>query len=111
MTTNSSGIHPTENKVLVLPSAVEEKTAGGVFIPTQAQEKDKFAMQEGRLVAVAPLAFNYASKTEWSDSGGEPPKPGQKVLFAKYAGHRRTGKDGVEYLLLSDKEIEATLEE
>lgn len=105
---NPSGINPTEFKCLVEPMPVEEKTAGGIFIPEASKEKEKHATQDGILIAVSPIAFTYASAEEWA---GNKPKPGARIAFVKYAGDRRKGKDGKDYLLISDKDIVATIED
>lgn len=105
---NNSGINVTEFKVLVLPKAVEEKSAGGIIIPTMKQDQEKFATTEGMIIAVSHLAFGYVTKDEWQ---GKTPKPGQRALYAKYAGLRVEGKDGKEYLIVNDKDIIATFED
>lgn len=97
------GIRPVEYKVLVKPKAVEEKTAGGIYLPDQIKEKEKFAKQEGVLVAVGAIAF---TDPDWLDR----PKVGDTVLFDKYAGCTVKGKDGEEYRLINDKEIGAVYE-
>ena len=97
------GIRPLEYKVLVKPQKVEEKTAGGIYLPDQIKEKEKFAKQEGILVAVGAIAF---TDPDWLDR----PKPGDKVLFDKYAGCTVKGQDGEEYRLINDKEIGAVYE-
>ncbi len=99
---NPSRIEPTEFKVLVEPKAVEEKTAGGIIIPTQKQDSEKYATTEGRMIAVAAGAFKYLEEDEWED---RKPGLGDWVIFAKYAGLRVTGNDGKDYLLLNDKDI------
>ena len=99
---NESGIRPVEYKVLVKPEEVEEKTAGGIYIPEQAKDKEKFAKQEGVLIAVGAIAF---SDPDWLDK----PKVGSRVLYDRYAGCTVKGKDGVEYRLINDKEIGAVL--
>jgi chaperonin GroES len=101
---NESGILPSEFKVLIAPKTVEEKTKGGIIIPDQTKERDQFAQMEGVLVAISPLAFTYA---DWNDAS--PPKVGDRVLFAKYAGANVTGKDGKEYRIANDKDIAAVL--
>ena len=108
MSESTSGINPTEFKVLILPKPVEEKTAGGIIIPVDKAEKEKYATMEGRIVAISHLAFTYATPEEWAD---KKPKPGDAVLYAKYAGVRHKGRDGQEYLLVNDKDIVATIEE
>ena len=99
---NESGIVPVEYKVLILPEKVEEKTHGGIFIPDSAQEKAKYATMRGTLIACGAIAF---TSPDWLDC----PKPGDKVLFDKYSGGVVKGKDGVDYRLINDKEIQAIL--
>jgi chaperonin GroES len=98
-------VYPTEFKILVEPKKVEEKTKGGIIIPDESKDREQFAQMEGVLVAVSPLAFTYA---DWKDAN--PPKPGDRVLFAKFAGAKVTGKDGKEYRLVNDKDLAAVLE-
>lgn len=105
--TNSSGIMPTEYKVLVLPKATDEKTKGGIIIPDDTKDRNQFAQMEGELIAISPLAFTYAGPSEWN--GAAKPKPGDRVLFAKYAGALVKGKDGVDYRICNDKDVTATL--
>lgn len=105
---NTSGIVPTEFKVLILPKAVEEVTKGGIILATQTTESEKYATIEGEIVAISHLAFTYATEAEWD---GHKPKPGQRVIFAKYAGVRHKAKDGREYLLVNDKDICAVFED
>ena len=107
---NPSGIKPTEFKVLIDPTEVEAKI-GSIYIPETTQEKEKFAQIKGRIVAVSPLAFSYATKEEWADAGARKPGPGDLVLYAKYAGVRAKGKDGKEYLIINDKDVTATIED
>jgi co-chaperonin GroES (HSP10) len=107
--TNPSGVTPTEYKVVVLPTEVGEKI-GSVFIPQTTQERDQFAVQEGKIVAVSPLAFTYASKDEWERVNAEPPKVGDSVVFAKFAGLTRKGVDGKMYRIVNDKDIVAVVQ-
>ena len=98
-----TGIRPVEYKVLIKPDAVEEKTAGGIYLPHQAQEKEKYAKAEGVIVAVGAIAF---TDPDWLDR----PKVGDRVLYDKYAGAMVKGADGADYRLINDKEIGAVLE-
>lgn len=108
--TNPSGIKPTEYKVLIDPTPVETKV-GSIILPETTVDSEKFAQIKGRVVAASPLAFTYASREEWEAAGAVPPKPGDIVLHAKYAGVRTKGKDGREYLIVNDKDITAIIEE
>jgi chaperonin GroES len=100
-----SGIRPSEFKVLIKPKTVEEKTKGGIILPDEHKDREQFAQMEGELIAVSPLAFSYA---DWPE-GADKPKPGDRVLFAKFSGAKVTGMDGVEYRLTNDKDVAAVL--
>ena len=99
---NEPGIRPLEYKVLVKPLEVEEKTKGGIYLPETTKDKEKFAKQEGILIAVGAIAF---TDPDWLDR----PKVGDKVLYDRYAGCTVQGKDGNEYRLIADKEIGAVI--
>jgi hypothetical protein len=58
---NHSGIQPIDLRVLVLPDPVEVKTAGGIILPDQHKEREKYAMQHGTLVAVGENAWEEAA--------------------------------------------------
>ena len=98
MTRNDSGYKPLEYKVIVLPDEVEEKTAGGIYLPEVAKEREQNAAIEGLLVDVSPSAFSF-------DEQAPKPSVGQKVMFAKFAGMTFKGTDGKQYRLLNDKDI------
>lgn len=104
--TNESKIHPTEFNVLVLPKAVDERTKGGIILPDESKEREQFAQLEGTLVEASPLAFTYHDGTVPMFN---PPKAGDQVLFAKYAGAVVKGKDGRDYRLIKDKDLTAVL--
>lgn len=100
---NKSGIHPVEYRVLVKPVKVEQKTAGGLYMPDKAMDKEKFAMTKGVLIEAGAIAF---TDPDWLDR----PKAGQMVMYDRYAGGSLVrGDDGEEYRLMGDKEICATL--
>ena len=104
---NESGVYPTEYKALVKPIKVEETTKGGIILPDEHKDRQQFAQMEGVLIAIAPLAFTYADKSDWGDA--EKPKPGDKVLFAKFAGANIKGRDGADYRIINDRDISAVL--
>lgn len=109
---NTTGINPTEYKVLIAPKPTEEKTKGGIILTLSTTESEKYASVEGTIVAASPLAFTYATQAEWDDVGAVKPKAGDRVIYAKYAGVRvKSPKDGQEYLLINDKDLVATIEE
>ena len=77
-------------KVLVKPSAAEEKTASGIIIPETAKEKP----QNGEVIMVG------------SDKKDEPMeiKVGDQVLYGKFAGQELT-IDAEDYLLISQSDV------
>jgi chaperonin GroES len=94
---------------VVRPVEVEEKTAGGIIVPELARARMQQASMEGIIVHIAPLAFTYERWPESVDGEG-PPKIGDRVVFAKFSGIDRKGKDGVDYRIIKDKDIAAVLE-
>ena len=86
-------IKPLNDRVLVERLESENKTKGGIIIPDTAKEKPL----EGRVVAVG-TAF------ESSEDKKAPVKPGDHILFGKFAGTEIT-VDGVEQLILREEDI------
>jgi co-chaperonin GroES (HSP10) len=84
----------------------EERTAGGIILPSKVQDQDKLATQEGTLIAASPHAFTYAEG--WPE--GSKPEIGQRVLFKRYAGHLHE-RNGNNYRLLNDKDLVAVIDE
>lgn len=97
---NASGINPVQYQVLVKPVEVDEKTAGGIILPEATKEKDDHASDEGKLIAMAAAAFKFDANAE-----ANAPDVGAHVVFARFAGKRIKGNDGVEYRLMNDKDV------
>ncbi len=102
---NASGIKPVEFNVLVLPDPVATKQ-GGLLLPDEVVEQRRHAQTRGVIVAVSPNAFNV---DVWP-VGVEPPGPGAKVAYGRYAGTLIDGIDGVEYRVVKDKDIVAVID-
>ena len=100
---NASGINPLEYKVLVRPVEVDQKTRGGIILPDETKERDQHAAMEGEVIAISPLAFKY-------EENAPRPSTGSTVIFARYSGINVTGKDGVSYRLMNDKDVVAVRE-
>lgn len=99
---NHSGIQPIDLRVLVLPDPVEVKTAGGIILPDQHKDREKYAMQHGTLIAVGENAWEEASSRSAEFAK---PRPGDRVLISKYGGVVLTGKDGKEYRMMNDDDV------
>ena len=99
VTATKKALKPLADIVIVQKLEPEEKTAGGIVLPDTAREKP----QEGKVIAVGPGAVD--------DKGQRKPidvKEGDHVLYAKYSG-TEIKLDGVEYLILSDRDILAVV--
>jgi len=95
---------PTGWRILILPYQGNGKTAGGIFLPTEVQEKSQVSTQVGYVLKIGPLAYKDAEKFPsgpWCEEK-------QWVMFARYAGSRFQ-IDGGEVRILNDDEILATI--
>lgn len=86
---------PLGDRVFVKYSSEGEKTAGGLYIPDTAKEKP----QKGTVVAVGPGKRTDDGKLQPMEV-----KPGDTVLFDKYAGSKIT-IDNEEHLIIRQDEI------
>jgi len=93
-------IRPLGERVLVKPLPSEEKTRGGIVLPDTAKEKP----QEGEVVAVGSGKLLETGQRVPIDL-----KPGDKILFSKYAGNEVKIND-VEYLIMRESDILGVIE-
>ncbi|MEN3012476.1 MAG: co-chaperone GroES [Dictyoglomus thermophilum] len=94
-------LRPIGDRVVVKVIEQEEKTKGGIVLPDTAKEKP----QQGKVIAVGTGRI--------LDNGQKVPleiKEGDRVIFAKYAG-TEVKIEGEEYLILSERDILAVIEE
>lgn len=99
---NKSGWTPIGDLVLVRPDAIAMKSSGGVELPEELAERMQLAATTGVIVACGDEAFKWnADRTRLFD--GEKPKPGDRIIFEKYAGKPIRGDDGNDYRFLDDK--------
>ncbi len=87
-------VQPIADRVLVEPSAAEEKTAGGLYIPDTAKEKP----QRGTIVAVGTGKKDEPMTV----------KAGDTVLYGKYAGTEVT-IEGKDYLIMRESDLFAII--
>ncbi|MCS7091855.1 MAG: co-chaperone GroES [Patescibacteria group bacterium] len=91
---------PTSGYLIIEPVVVEEKTAGGIYLPDNASS-DK--PQQGTVLAVGP--------DEITDNGvkkSSPAKVGQKVVYKKWGGNE-VKIDGKEYLFVKFEDVLAVI--
>ena len=94
-------VRPLYDRILVQRMQEEERTKGGIIIPDTAKEKSV----EGKVVAVGKGKIN--------DKGDLVPlevKPGDRVMFGKYAG-TEIQIEGEDYLIIREDDLLAIIEE
>ena len=92
-------IKPLGDRVVIRVLEREEKTASGIFLPDTAKEKPS----QGEVIAVGTGKLQ--------DNGTRTPlevSVGDKIIFSKYAG-TEVKYDGVDYLIVSERNILATI--
>ena len=87
-------IKPLADRVVLEPSAAEEKTSGGIIIPDTAKEKP----QKGTVLAVGNGKKDEPMTVKVND----------QVLYGKYAGTEIT-IDGKNYLIMKESDILAII--
>ncbi len=86
---------PLHDRVLVRRIEAEEKTAGGIIIPDNAQEKPS----EGEVVAVGAGTKDETGKVTALDVTS-----GDKILFGKWSG-TEVKIDGEDLIIMKESDI------
>ena len=94
-----TSLKPLADRVVIKPSAAEEKTKGGIIVPDTAKEKPVW----GDVVATGP-----GRTTEEGKHIAMEVKVGDKVLYGKYSGTEIT-IDGEELLIMRESDIFALM--
>lgn len=93
-------LKPLGDRVLIKPDAAEQKTASGLYIASNAQEKP----QRGEVVAVGAGKLNDKGERIAIDL-----KVGDHVIYGKFGGNE-VKVDGEDYLLMRADDIYAIVE-
>jgi len=94
-------LRPLSDRVIVRASSKEEKTASGIILPDTV---DKERPEQGEVISIGPGKLN--------ENGTRIPMDlnvGDTVVFKKYAPDE-VKIDGNEYLVLSESDIMAVIE-
>ena len=91
-------LQPLEDRIVVQASEGDQTTASGLVIPDTAKEKP----QEGTVVAVGPGRFEDGNRVPLDVAVGD------TVIYSKYGG-TEVKVDGEEYLILSARDVLATM--
>jgi chaperonin GroES len=92
-------VRPLHDRVLLKRFEEKEVVKGGIIIPDTAKEKP----MEGEVIAVGPGKMLEDGKRSPMDV-----KPGDRILFGKYAGSE-IKVDDVDYVIMREEEILAVL--
>ncbi len=98
-TATKTELLPLADRIVATALKQDEVTASGLVIPDTVKEKP----QQGEVIAVGP------GKAD--DSGARHPidlARGDRILYAKYSG-TEIKLDGIEYIVLNEKDILAKL--
>ncbi|MBE0609757.1 MAG: co-chaperone GroES [Dehalococcoidia bacterium] len=93
-------LRPLNDRIVVKPNEGDEKTSSGLFLPETAKEKP----QQGEVIAVGPGRLDDSGKRVPLDVAA-----GDRILYAKYTG-TDVKIDGVDYIVLNEKDILCKLE-
>lgn len=105
-------VRPLHDWAVIRPSDAEEMTAGGLFIPDTAKEKP----YEGIVEVIGPGAYEEEKFGKKKDKKKErryiptTVKPGDRVLYERYAGNTYT-INGEELILVRERDILGVLPE
>lgn len=94
-------VRPLYDRILVQRMQEEEKTKGGIIIPETAKEKSV----EGKVVAVGKGKLNEKGELSPLEV-----KPGDRVMFGKYAG-TEIQIEGEDHLIMREDDLLAIIEE
>lgn len=103
---NESGIKPLGHRVLVRAIITERMTTGGIVIPEPVAEKNDKSQIKAIVIDYGPTAWKAQGLGDepWANAG-------DVVIIGKFAGVLLQGKDGVQYRIVNDDELQARISE
>lgn len=100
------GVEPFGSRVIVQIRTAKSKTAGGIILPEDTQETERWNTQVAKVIAVGSLAFhNRNTMQPWPE--GSWCKVGDFVRAPKYGGDRWSVEaDGKEVLFVMFNDLD-----
>ena len=89
-------IKPLADRILIRPKKVEEKTAGGIYLPETASKEKPV---KGEVVAVGPGKLDNKGKRVALEV-----KEGDTVIYSKWAG-TEIKVEGENFLLMKEDDV------
>ena len=95
-------LRPLDDRVVVLPDEIEEKTPGGIFLPDMAKMKPV----QGSVLAVGPGRYRGELSSELACEERLPMtvQVGDRVMYNKYSGSE-LDQDGVTVRVMRESDI------
>ena len=98
-TASKTQITPLDDRIVVIRTEAEDKSAGGIILPENAKEKP----QQGKVIAVGP-----GKQLDSGERATPDVSEGDIVLFGKYGGTEIT-VDGEEVIILRESDVLAKI--
>ena len=92
-------IKPLNDRIVVKPNAAEEKTQGGIYLPTKTDEK----VLQGKVMSVGDGKITSNGRQEMTV------KVGEQVVFNQYSA-TEVEYAGENYMVLREDDIVAVIE-
>ncbi len=107
---NTSGIVPFDHRLLILHDETKKQTAGGVWLPEQEVDKQKYAQTKATVIALGHMCWAEAKydAQQWGVNATFP-EVGDRVLVGRYTGDTHKGVDEKEYTIINDSDVIAFL--
>lgn len=108
VTENTSGWRAVDYKVIVKRDSVQEATDGGIYVPSEVSNLERWTVPTATLVDAGERAFTDGRRPDgefyqWKIK----PRLGSRVLIKEFEGTEFPGDDGETYVLLADNDIGA----
>ena len=103
---------PKGFRILVGMLKIEEKTEGGILLPTKTVEEKEYLRDIGKVLAMAPWCYrspNFQGQILLTEREPEPwVKVGDVIAMRKYAGQKircKYGGESQELVFINDDEV------
>jgi len=99
---NTSGIHPKGHRLLIKPDKVETTTESGIVISIGDNiDRERLGQLRGTVIEIG--------NTAWHDQPESWCKVEDHIIFGKYSGLIYKGDDDIEYRIINDLDVVATV--
>ena len=101
---NTSGLHPTADKVLIQPVEIQKKSAGGIILADQTTDKEELAQVIGTVIAMGGTCKAVDAQGNLICPEMEGIEVGDLILYARYTG-AEFPVNGIRYRIARARDI------